>query len=184
MNERQHLRLPLFSGNVERQKSGGGGGFSLPKRDKIEFLQQAREETKKLDSSLATLKTYFAGIIDPSLIFEIEINQSVYVNGFDDILNSMGIHILSIAEGKKGYWVVFSEDEDLSRFKRKLETYGSEDGPNYDFFHAIESFHDIPVENKIGENLAKQPLGDTAEFIDLELWKMRDPQKMKTSFGR
>lgn len=89
----------------------------------------------------------------------------------------MDIQVLSVAEGKKGFWVVFSEDEDLSSFKKKLATYGSEYGRNYDFFHAIESFGDIPLEKKIGKRLAEQPLTDTADFIDLELWKIDDPQQ-------
>jgi len=32
-------------------------------------------------------------------------------------------------------------------------------------------------EKKIGEQLANKPLDDTSDFIDLELWKMTDPQK-------
>jgi len=178
MEEYQHLRLPLFQANIERQKRGGGGGFSLPPgRNKAQFTQTAKQETDKLSQSFSALKNQFSGKIDPTLIFEVNINQGVSPDAFEKTLASMGIHILSVAEGKKGYWVVFSEDEDLGRFKEKIETYGSEEGANYDFFHAITSFHDIPVEKKIGERLSSEPLGDTADFIDLELWKMDDQQK-------
>lgn len=120
MEERQHLRLPLFQGNVERQKGKGGGGFLPPKRDKTEFTQQAIEKAERMGRDFSALKKKFDGIIDPSLIFEIKINQSVSPTGFDDTLNSMGVYVLSIAEDRKGYWVVFSEDDDLNRFKRKL----------------------------------------------------------------
>ncbi|MCK5542246.1 MAG: hypothetical protein KAI40_06100, partial [Desulfobacterales bacterium] len=48
---------------------------------------------------------------------------------------------------------------------------------NYNFFHAIESFQNIPIDKKIGQKLHDKPLGDVADFIDLELWKMADPQK-------
>jgi len=178
MEKHQHLKLPLFQGNVERQKRGGGGGFSLPKgRNKAQFSQQATQKAESLSSQFSTLKNQLSGKIDPTLIFEIEINQSVSPDAFEKTLTSMGIHVLSVSEGKKGFWVVFSDDEDLSRFKQKLGTYGSEEGANYDFFHAIESFDDIPLEKKIGERLATQPLNDTADFIDLELWKMDDVQK-------
>jgi len=178
MEKHQHLRLPLFQGNIERQKRGGSGGFSLPQgRDKSRFSQWGNQQAKNLSRAFSILKKRFSDQIDPKLIFEIEINQSVFPKDFERTLASMGIHVLSIAEDKKGFWVVFSEDEDLNRFKQKLATYGSEDRENYDFFHAIESFGDIPLEKKIGKRLAEQPLTDTADFIDLELWKIDDPQQ-------
>jgi len=92
----------------------------------------------------------------------------------------MDIHVLSVAEDKKGYWVVFSEDEELEKFKQKLEIYGSKEGAKYDFFNAIESFNDIPEENKIGQSLLDQPLENSPEFVDIELWNMNDPQKNTT----
>jgi hypothetical protein len=92
----------------------------------------------------------------------------------------MGIHILSVAEGKKGFWIVFNDNDNLDTFKSKLADYGSEDGPKYDFFNAIESFQNIPIDKKIGQNLKDNPLGETADFIDIELWKMSDPQKNET----
>lgn len=178
MEKHQHLKLPLFRSDVERQKHGGRGGFSLPSgRNKAQFSQQGCQQAAKISSTFLESKRRFSGKLDPTLIFEIEINQGVSPDAFEQTLSSMGIHVLSVAEGKKGYWVVFSEDEDLSRFKQKLATYGSEQGPKYDFFHAIESFADIPVGKKIGERLLNQPLAGMADFIDLELWRMDDPRK-------
>ena len=169
----------MFLGNIERQKKRSGGrGFLLPQgRNKARFSEQASQQSEKLRSEFSAFKKKISDRIDSTLIFEIEINQSVSPDAFERTLASLGIHVLSVAEGKKGFWVVFSEDEDLSRFKQKLEIYGSEEGPKYDFFHAIESFGDIPLEKKIGKGLADQPLTDRADFIDLELWKMTDPQK-------
>jgi hypothetical protein len=40
-----------------------------------------------------------------------------------------------------------------------------------------QSFGDIPIEEKLGEQLKEKPLSDEAEFVDIELWKMDDPQK-------
>lgn len=179
MEKHQHLKLPLFQDNIERKKlRNTGGGFSLPQgRNKAHFSQQATQKAESLSSKFSTLKNQLSGKIDPTLIFEIEINQSVSPDAFEKTLVSMGIHVLSVAEGRKGFWVVFSDDDDLSRFKKKLSTYGSEEGANYDFFHAIESFDEIPLEEKIGERLKIQPLDDTADFIDLELWKMDDTQR-------
>ena len=177
MEQYDHLKLPLFKSDIERQKRGGGGSFKMPAdRDKKQFSQQARQKSQQLSKSCDDLKTQFPNI-DPTLIFEINIDQSLAVDSFEKTLASMDIHVLSIAEGKKGHWIVFSDDQNLQRFKQKLKTYGSEEGANYDFFHAIESFGDIPVEDKIGDLLKQQPLSDSAEFVDIELWKMDDPQK-------
>jgi hypothetical protein len=177
MEKYQHLKLPLFQGNVERQKHGGGGFSLIQGRDKAKFSQQVCQKAENLSSAFSALKKQLSVKIDPSLIFQIEINQSVSPDAFEKTLASMDIHVLLIAEGKKGFWVVFSEDENFIKFKQKLETYGSEEGYDYNFFHAIESFDDIPIEKKIGQRLVEQPLADTAGFIDLELWKMTDPQK-------
>lgn len=181
MDKREHLKLPLFKGNIERQKRGGGGGFSVPTgRDKSDFAHQSSQKADELTTSYSTLKQKFSGRIDPSLIYEIEINQSVHTEGIENTLSSMGIHVLSVAEGKKGFWIVFNDNDNLDTFKNKLADYGSEDGPKYDFFNAIESFQTIPIDKKIGQSLKENPLGETADFIDIELWKMSDPQKNTT----
>lgn len=179
MEKREHLKLPIFKDNVERHKRPGGGGYSLLSgRDKSNFAQQASQKADKLTNSFSALKQKFSGQIDPSLIYEIEINQTVSPEGFDKTLSSMGIHVLSVAESKKGFWIVFNDKDNLDAFKNKLADYGSEDGPKYDFFNAIESFQNIPIEKKIGQRLKDKPLGETADFIDIELWKMTDdPQK-------
>ncbi|MBF0407450.1 MAG: S8 family peptidase [Candidatus Riflebacteria bacterium] len=177
MEEFAHLRLPVFSSNSRRIK-GGGGSFMLPPgRNKSDFAQEAKQKANSIAKSFTLIKNKFAGKIIPSLIYEIEINQSVSPESFQETLLSMGIQVLSVAENKKGYWIVFSDDDTLSRFKSKLATYGSEEGPKYDFFNAIDSFQDIPREKKIGKSLREKPLEEIAEFIDIELWRMTDPQK-------
>jgi len=254
MDKLEHLRLPVFRGNVERQTRSGGGGFSLPLgRNKASFAEQSVQKADNILTSYSKLKRKFSDI-DPSLIYEIEINQSVYTEGIEKTLSTMGIHVLSVAEEKKGFWIVFNDNANLDEFKRKLEVYKNPLGEyvpenafisflskeesknlreffkrqellnrdykliknhaiifgdiekvtiplppnllpnkkniikilkqyhpgNFDFFNAIESFQNIPKEKKIGQNLIEKPLGDDADFIDIELWKMTDPQKNET----
>jgi hypothetical protein len=178
MEKYDHLRLPIIEKSIERQKKGGGGGYTLPPgRNKTNFSQQAVKKAEEMAISFAHLKQKFQGIVNPSLIYEIEINQSVYPDNFEKTLTSMGIQVLSVAENKKGYWIVFTDDMELKEFKTRLTIYGQTGGPNYDFFNAIESFQDIPVEKKIGKSLRDKPLGVTADFINIELWKMTDPKR-------
>jgi len=178
MQKYEHLRLPLTEGNSERRKKIGGSGYNLPlNRNKSEFARQAIQNADAIKDAFTTLKKKFSGNVNPTLIFEIEINQSVPYDVFEKTLASMDIHILSVAENKRGYWVVFADDIELNEFKNKLDTYGRPDGSKYDFFNAIESFQDIPSDKKIGKALQDKPLGATADFIDIELWRMIDPQK-------
>lgn len=191
MNEYDHLPLPLHTGNIQRQTRGGGGGYKIPEgRNKSEFATQGTIKAERIIDSFSTLKEKFAGKIEPTLIYEIEVRSGVSPVQFEPLLTTMGIHVLSVAEGKKGYWIVFSDDENLNEFKRKLTTYGSERGPNYDFFNAIDNFQDIPAEKKIGKLLLERPLTETPEFIDIELWRMVDVSKnlslieqLKTTFS-
>ncbi|CAN2041776.1 hypothetical protein GMMP15_580014 [Candidatus Magnetomoraceae bacterium gMMP-15] len=65
MKKQQHLKLPLFQGNVERQKRRGGGHFSLPQgRNKAQFSQQARKKAKNLSSAFSALKKQISVKID------------------------------------------------------------------------------------------------------------------------
>lgn len=179
MDEFEHLKLPVFAGSLERHKIGFSKYVMPLGRNKNNFSQNAKEKATQLSSSFAAIKEKFSGKINPSLIYEIEINQSVHPESFERILSSMDIHILSVVEGKKGYWIVFSDDEQLQKFNEKLEIYGSLEGANYDFFNAIDSFQDIPIEKKIGQNLKEKPFVADAnlEFLDIELWKMVNPRK-------
>lgn len=177
MEKYQHLKLPVFKGNIERKKRAGGDRFSLlNKRNNYDFSRQSLEKSNQLSQKLSALKTQFPQI-NPKLIFELNINQNLFASAFETTLASMDIHVLSVAENKTGYWVVFSDDENLTKFKQKLATYGKEYGPKYKFFRAVESFSDIPADKKIGENIKHHPLAETAEFVDIELWKMADPLK-------
>lgn len=180
MNKYEHLPLTPYQGEVQRQKPPGGGGYKLPEgRNKSNFTREITRNVDNVIHTFGTVKTKYSGIINPSLIFEIEINQNVNYKTVEKTMSSMGIHILSSAENKKDYWVVFSDDENLNEFKRKLATYGSEEGPKYDFFNAFGTLRDIPREEKIGERLKKQPLATTLEYIDIELWRMTDERKNK-----
>lgn len=181
MNRYDHLSLPVFKTDVEREKQGGGRGPKKPENRRKDFFSKYTiKKTDELISSFKKIKEKFSGKIDPSLIYEIEINQSVSAKAIEDQFLSMGIHILSIAENKKGYWVVFSDDHELSNFKRKLSDYGSKTGHKHDFFNAIETIQDIPKDKKIGPLLKDNPLDGKPEFINLELWKTDVPDQNTT----
>lgn len=172
----EHLSLPQYIGGLERRKRQGGGGFTLPEgRIKREFYQEVNDKAEQITKSFAELIEKFNGKVNPNLVYRISVNQSVNYNSFSKTLNSMGgITVLSVAENRKGYWVVFSNDTELESFKDKLAQYsGIKDGNKYDFFNVIDSIEDIPVEDKIGKSLSMNPLKDgEVEYLDIELWRM------------
>jgi hypothetical protein len=178
MNRYEHLPLHPYHGEVQRQTRGGVRSYKIPNgRTKSNYSRDTQKKADTLITSFNSIKTKYSGIINPSLIFEIEINQGVDFKAIEQTMSSMGIHILASAENKKGYWVVFSDVDDLNRFKSKLFSYGSPEGPKYDFFNAFGELRDIPKEEKIGERLKNLPLNNTPEFLDIELWRMIDEQK-------
>ena len=250
MNKHEHLPLIPYQGEVQRQKPPGGGRYKLSEgRNKNNFTREITRNVDNIIHTFGIVKTKYPGIVNPSLIFEIKINQKVNYKSIEQTMSSMGIHILSSAENEIGYWVVFSDDDYLFRFKEKLVEYGRPLGNiipenaflssnislrsslsirehlkqngilnsdyklikekakifgkiekvtiplpcemlpykkdvietlkkyhtgNYDFFNAFETLRDIPIEEKIGERLKKQPLATTPEYIDIELWRMTD----------
>jgi len=99
---------------------------------------------------------------------------------FENELLKMGLDVLSVAEDKKGYWVVFASDQHLDEFRSRIESHGKdgEDGATkYDFFNAISEIEDIPVEKKIAPSISEAPLPAGKEsYIDVELWRMHDKQ--------
>jgi len=182
MNLHEHLPLPEHEQEYDRKKSGYGRFELLGDRSKRSFYEQQVNKANQISTNFKELKRKYKGKIDPNLIFELKINQSVNPDDFVKTLDRMGIEVLSIAENKKGYWIAFAIDEDLQEFKKRLRSYASEglEGPKYEFFNAIDSIEDIPIEQKIGEALIENPLKeDISEFVNVELWRMDDERLNK-----
>lgn len=176
-----HLNLPKFIGDLERKKRKvTGGGYHYPSgRKKQEYFREISKSVHQITQSYYDLKMKYNGKINPHLIYRISVNQSVDYNNFTKSLQSMGgLTVLSVAEDKKGYWVVFSNDTEFEIFKDKLAQYsGIKDGNKYEFFNAIDSIEDIPFTEKIGPNLTSKPLKEgEVEYLDLELWRMEDEE--------
>lgn len=180
MVRHNHLPLPQYVEELpKRSSTQRGGGFKLiGTRDKIQYHQENTRKANQIAQSFTEIKHKFRGTINPHLIYRIKVNQSVDIPGFERILNAMGeLTVLSVAENRQGYWVVFANDEELNVFKNKLAQYsGVIPGRyKYEFFHAIDGIEDIPIEEKIGEGLKQNPLKeDQVYYLNVELWRMDD----------
>ena len=140
-------------------------------RDKDEFYKTEMQTFNELQRKHKARKRKYEKYLDPNLIFKIGINQTVSEDAFRAELGRMGVKVISPSPGKKGYWVVFAEDEDLKEFERKLKDHAQND--RYSFFNAVDGIFDIPPNEKIGDYLQEEPFRDDEySYLTVEIWRM------------
>ncbi|MFQ5455253.1 MAG: S8 family peptidase [Nitrospirota bacterium] len=173
-----HLKLPRIVQEYDRRKYGPPLEYKMSEgRDKNNFYKTQIKTFQNLKLDQDVLRKHYSNYFDPSLIFKIEVNQSVSEESFRNELSRMGIEVISPSPDKKGFWVVFAEDRALDEFSKKLKDY-SEEKKQYKFFNAIEALMNIPPEEKIGKQLEQYPLGkDEFAYLDVEIWRM-DKQRL------
>jgi hypothetical protein len=78
MDRLDHLPLPEFRADLERKKSGGGSGYTLPEgRSKKAYAQTQIRKAQAISHNFSKLKEQYKGRLDPHLIFEINVNDKV-----------------------------------------------------------------------------------------------------------
>ncbi|MEP0825316.1 MAG: S8 family peptidase [Nitrososphaera sp.] len=175
MAKREHLFLRVEPEVPPRKMRSGGGGYAIAPRDKHEF---SRTQIKQLDalkvavtSQRENLKQYF----EPRLIFKVRVDpkQGISDETFRAELRAAGMQTIFASPDKSGYWVVFSEDIQAIKFRQKLENRTKSDKAT--FIDAILGIGPIPKEEKIGQFLKEQPIGETeVAYLDVELWPMEE----------
>ena len=62
MDKLEHLPLPEFRGNLERKKSGGGGGYKLPEgRSKKDYSLTQIKKARDISHNFSKLKDKYKG---------------------------------------------------------------------------------------------------------------------------
>ncbi len=152
------------------------------KRDKNEFFTAKLKESESIQQAFERQQIKFNEYLDPSLIFKINVNQNVWEDNFRNDLGRAGVKVISPSPDNKGYWIIFAEDKELQKFKRKLEDYAQHD--KYAFFNAIDGIAEIPPEEKIEELLRKEPFSENEiSYIDVEIWRMENDKLEKFREG-
>ncbi|MDY6864457.1 MAG: S8 family peptidase [Halobacteriota archaeon] len=172
----EHLTLPFVPEDFLRKKRRGWSEYKKVERSKNEFYKTEIQKFNGIQQKHRAEKNRFKEYLDPNLIFKIEINQNVSEEAFKTELKRMDTEVISPSPDKKGYWVVFAEDEEFEKFQSKLKDYaGDIEDKKYSFFNAIDGISDIPSEEKIGEYLQKEPFEeDEYSSLDIEIWRMDD----------
>ena len=120
--------------------------------------------------------------MDPNLIFKIELITDVHDDTFRSDLKRVGINTISSAPNKSGYWVVFADDANLTKFRHRLEKYRSDEKPS--FIDQIKAVREISPEEKMDESLLDQPIPiGKREYVDVEVWRMEDNRLEKFTAG-
>jgi len=167
----EHLVLPFYIETFERKLTGGGG--FIRREDSKQFSDVQVHKLYSIKDDFKKDKDRLKPFFDPNLIFKLELGQKVEEQSFIEFLDRNGIRVISPSPSGTGYWVLLAEDEDLNELTRRLVEYGEKE--KYKEFHAIESFDNIPPDEKIGDQLKQFPLKEGQEpYLDIEIWRMED----------
>jgi hypothetical protein len=102
------------------------------------------------------------------LIFKLRLHPKANLD--EDTLLRFGLSLVARDEDRT--LVVFSSDEDLAEFRRRVDCYGSPQGPKYGEVGGIEGLDPLTPADRTGPRLRREPVleedGDIP--IDVELW--------------
>ncbi|WP_223277984.1 hypothetical protein [Nostoc sp. 'Peltigera membranacea cyanobiont' 232] len=165
-NQFEHLRLPRII-NIELPRRSTGGGFGGKKRTDVS--EHGKQLLGQISSLIEPVKQKISPFhLDPKLIFKIKVAEKHSFS--DSLVTQIGLNVLAREPNKA--IVVFSSDNELAEFKKRLENYSQiKDGPKYEHLGAIDELVPLEPEDRIGRLLdinRVQP-GELAA-LDLELW--------------
>ena len=183
MSEFPHLRLVRLQGPIQRRKRR----FQIPPlnprgdRHGGNLLSQLENVISEREKDLPPQ------FVDTSLIFRVRMEGSLQEAEWD----KLGMTLLSSDES--GSIVVFSPDDDASKFKERLEIYNSSErteGGNRryaSFCDGIKRITKLIPSDRIGMRFRKEGINELVHFgkdedylVDIELWDFGEkPMKQK-----
>ena len=166
----EHLELPFIPVSLQRPTSPGFGKKRVQRNaeEKQEFYRTSIEKFSTFESTQEEKKRRFPDVYNPNLIFKISLSDKENESAFREELLKSNIQILSPAPEKSGYWVAFSEENDLHSFKARFNKYATGE-PKYDVFNGITGFDFIPHDDKIGKRFREVVLqNDERIYVDVE----------------
>ncbi|MBE8989398.1 S8 family peptidase [Nostoc sp. LEGE 12450] len=174
-NQFEHLRLPRII-NIELPRRATGGGFGGTKRTDVS--EHGKQLLGQISSLIKPVKQKISPFrLDPKLIFKIKIADKHSFS--DNLVTQIGLNILAREPNKA--IVVFSSDNELTEFKKRLESYSRiKDGHKYEYLGAIDELVPLEPEDRIGHllDIKRVQHGELAP-LDLELWHTGDRKEMQ-----
>lgn len=170
----EHLKLPrIINIELPRRSSGGFGGTK--RTDVSEHGKQLLGQISSLIEPVKQKTSPFR--LDPKLIFKIKVAEKYSFS--DNLVTQTGLNVLAREPNKA--IVVFSSDNELTEFKKRLENYSQiKDGPKYEYLGAIDELVPLEPEDRIGHLLdIKHVQPGELAALDLELWHTGDRKEMR-----
>lgn len=169
-----HLRLQKVEVDLPRKKKRGFSGKERSQDERRDIGDKILSEKDAIIKEFAKWRTDYGDKIEPALIFRIDTTAPVDKKSIEN----MGLKVLSV-EGKNAI-VVFSSDDHLSSFTKKMKQYAAKEGHTYAFIDAFEGLSEYAVDEKIGRRLEENPLsvGET-EILDIEFWPYEKGQLLQ-----
>jgi len=184
----QHLILPRANYDLARRKTGFG---RPPART---YTEHGRALNTQVENVLGQFRTRTRPTgIDPSLVLRVQLHPQAGVD--EDTWERCGLVLLSIDENKT--LVLFSSDNDLSDFKRRLSEYkegptrpGQKSAPHTAIFASIDEISEVCPEDRIGRLFRSEGTEDLDAFdnstryvVDIELWDFGSQQLNQTKIN-
>ncbi|MEH1892180.1 MAG: S8 family peptidase [Nostoc sp.] len=170
----EHLKLPrIINIELPRRSSSGFGGTK--RTDVSEHGKQLLGQISSLIEPVKQKTSPFR--LDPKLIFKIKVAEKYSFS--DNLVTQTGLNVLAREPNKA--IVVFSSDNELTEFKKRLENYSQiKDGPKYEYLGAIDELVPLEPEDRIGHLLdIKHVQPGELAALDLELWHTGDRKEMR-----
>jgi hypothetical protein len=174
----EHLKLPKINIELPRRSTSGGGG-GTKRSDSSSHGRQLLDQISTLIQPIKQKTSPFR--LDPKLIFKIKLAKKGNLKEND--LTNTGLTFLAREPNLNKAIVVFSSDNELTEFKKRLENYsGIKTDHKYEYLGAIDELVPLEPQDRIGRLLELDPVqpGELAP-LDLELWHTGDRQEMKRS---
>ncbi|MEH2286350.1 S8 family peptidase [Nostoc sp.] len=173
-NQFEHLRLPRII-NIELPRRSSSGFSGTKRTDISEHGKQLLGQISSLIEPVKQKTSPFR--LDPKLIFKIKVAEKHSFS--DNLVTQTGLNVLAREPNKA--IVVFSSDNELTEFKKRLENYSQiKDGPKYEYLGAIDELVPLEPEDRIGRLLdIKRVQPDELAALDLELWHTGDRKEMR-----
>lgn len=175
MSEFEHLELPKTSIQLPR-RSTGGGGYGSRRDNRGSHGQKLQEQAGSLIQRPRRENSPFR--LNPKLIFKLKLSQEGRLD--DQQITALGLDLLAREPNSNKALVVFSDDEQLTTFRNRLEIYKSDAGPQYGELDTIEDLMPLEPSDRRGRLLELEPVEDgELAALDVELWHTGDNREMR-----
>ncbi|MDZ8189273.1 MAG: S8 family peptidase [Nostoc sp. ChiSLP02] len=175
----EHLKLPrIINIELPRRSTGGFGG-----KKRTNVSEHGKELLGQISTLIEPVKQKTSPFrLDPKLIFKIKVAENYSFS--DNLVIQTGLNVLAREPNKA--IVVFSSDNELTEFKKRLESYSQiKDGPKYEYLGAIDELVPLEPQDRIGRLLELKSVesGELAA-LDLELWHTGDRKEMQNYLNK